>query len=87
MAQGKDWDLVVSVYPVSQHVVFIPCRNLFILHLAGLGDFLLDLLWVAAVQGAHGRQCFSALIRLEKTQKKLSGVLMVEMSRNWCYVM
>lgn len=37
------------------------------------GGFLLDLLWVAAVHNAHGRQCFSALIRLEKTQKKLSG--------------
>lgn len=52
--------------------MFIPCRELFILQLAGLEVFSLDLLWVAAAQGAHGRQCFSALMRLEKTQKKLS---------------
>lgn len=32
----RNWDLAVSVYPVKQHMVFIPCRELFIFHLVGL---------------------------------------------------
>lgn len=76
----RNWDLQCQCILSSSTWVFTPCRELFILYLAGLEVLSLDLLWVA-------NGCFSVLIRLEKTQNNLSRILMVEMSRNWCYVM
>lgn len=64
----------VRVFYVAACGCLFRAGSSFFLHLAGLEVFSLDSLCVTAAQGAHGRQRFSALTRLEKTQKKLSRI-------------